>query len=221
MEVRFLPEAITADNTDWIYLQKTNGLPRKIKKSNLVFQREPETITSSIPPFNPQVGMVWNEINAENILVHKWNWFQGYWQSDNKVFTNSSSGLIANSIQGYFYLNPTYKYLINTINFAFSPNRNFTSSNNYELKIFQSSNVRRHEAELLQTIFNDCISNVIYSNVYAFNHLFSPYVPGEGNLIFNDGINSTQGFFWELIRNGASTTGLIYWLEINYTLVRR
>ncbi len=178
-------------------------------------------INSINPPPNPQLGATWNEVDIGNNFIQQWNYFNNGWQSHEKTFTASSAEIVDNNIFGCFHINPKYKYLISIINFIFSPNSNLDFNNYYQLQIYQSKDNKTLQAEVLGADFNNHIANTIYSNVYEANLLHSPFLPGEGDLVLNDGTNSTQGFIWSLSRFGTSTIKIAYSLEINYRLIRR
>lgn len=226
MEVRFLTEATSAEDTDWLYIQKPNGLSRKIKKINLVPQVQQlaqQIVTSATPPSNPQIGMIWNEINSSENIVEQWNWINGKWLSNEKKFVNSNtSALITNSTFGMFHLNLKHNYLIKQVDFLFAPNGNFTTSNYYVLQLYQGRNNRVIVKNVLAPVtFNNHVSTVIYSYSYPLNIECVPILQGQSGLSFNDGINSSQGFVWAIDKIGTSGVGMIYSLEVVHRLIRR
>ncbi|NJL61824.1 MAG: hypothetical protein HC903_08320 [Methylacidiphilales bacterium] len=75
MDIKDLPEISALEDEDYFVIQ-SGDLTGKILKSNLEFSTPvtPQIITSINPPENPQLGMIWNELDVDNNLIQQWNY---------------------------------------------------------------------------------------------------------------------------------------------------
>ncbi|MBW4598728.1 MAG: hypothetical protein KME29_03840 [Calothrix sp. FI2-JRJ7] len=222
MEVRLLTEATSAEDTDWIYLQKINGLPRKIKKSNLVPPVQPQStaiLTSATIPSNPQQGTRWNELDSNSNILETWNYINNRWVSDEKKFILDS---VTNLGNGAFHVIPlklNHRYLINKIDVAIFSNGSFNSNDFWSLFIEHQRNNSSVVTSVLNRVYNSNISSFKYSYTYPLNLEINP--TNTTSLNFNDGTNSSQVLNVRFSRTaGVQNTGIAYCVEIFYRLIR-
>lgn len=73
MNISGLPEVTSLEDNDYLVIQ-SGELTGKILKSNLEFTQPvtPQIITSINPPDNPEVGLIWNQIDSNNSLLETW-----------------------------------------------------------------------------------------------------------------------------------------------------
>lgn len=89
-------------------------------------------ITSSTHPSNPQIGDIWNELDAENFLIYKWNYqLNNGWTSDIliKDFYEHNGALRASMILDY-----RYDYLVRDFGSVMATTTTMTSSQAWTIR---------------------------------------------------------------------------------------
>lgn len=224
MEVRYLPEVIATEDTDWFYLQKNNGLPRKIKKSNLVPSAQ-QIITSATPPANPTMGIMWNELDTEGNLSQQWSYLmlQGNLAWVSPIF-DFCFPVLALSQNNRISLQSKFDYFLKQVRILFRTNGASLSSTQFvdRTLTFGDPQTFIDPSNLLAYVkYSNLPQSREVSSLINVNKLVRP-ISETINLNLNGkGTNKYLLGFHTTASSGLSTSNYSCFESISYQLVRK